>query len=94
MVTVIDEETPQTPQDYDAEDGWDDDSGIEVCPHCETHLGGQGGIHGPVVDQRGREFESLYDTEPGAGPYFCTECWPELEAEQRSQENHGLSDFA
>lgn len=82
------------PTDYDASDGWDDQNGLEKCPHCGKQYGGQSGHFGAVYTQGGRKFDHFTDTDPGDGPFFCPECWPELQANQRAIENRSLEDFA
>jgi len=86
--------TGTLPDDYDKADGFNDQQGIEQCPHCETVYSPNGGYAGPVYDQRGREFEYHIDTEPGQGPFFCEDCWPELATNQKQAENQSLGDFA
>ncbi|WP_311171776.1 hypothetical protein [Halobellus ordinarius] len=81
------------PSDYDTDDGWTDD-GLEQCPHCETTLAPQTGKHAPVYDGRGRKFDTIYDTDPNNGPFYCADCWPELEANQKASENQSLGRFA
>lgn len=81
------------PSDYDTEDGWNKDSGLEYCPHCEKQFGAEGGYHGTVYDQSGRRYEYFLNTEAGNGPFFCPDCWDELRVNQRAQENQSLAAF-
>jgi hypothetical protein len=81
------------PSDYDASDGMGD-NGIEQCPHCGQSYSPNGGHTGPVYDDRGREYETHLDTDPGDAPFFCPDCWPELEANRKASENKQLEDFA
>ena len=81
------------PSDYDGEDGFGDD-GLEKCPYCDKQLGGETGHNGEVYDSNGRRYDHLLNTEPGSGPFFCPECWSELEANQKASENQSLGDFA
>ena len=82
-----------TPDDYDKSDGFNEQNGIEECPHCGVHYSGNGGHLGEVYDTNGRQYEQIYDSNPGDGPFFCSDCWDELEANRRAQENHGLTDY-
>lgn len=82
-----------TPSDYDIEDGWDDDGGLEQCAHCERQFSGEGGYHGTVYDQAGREYEYFLNTDSGNAPFFCPDCWPELKANRRARENQSLAAF-
>jgi len=85
--------TDATPDDYDSADGWSDtDDTVEVCAHCDTVLGAPNMLS-PIFDQSGREFESLYATEPGDGPFFCKDCWRELDANRRANEHQQLGEF-
>jgi hypothetical protein len=85
--------TEPTPQDYDSEDGWDDDHGIEQCPHCECIWSGNGGMLGPAFTQDGRKFELYLDASPGEGPFFCEDCWQELRINERQQANATLGEY-
>lgn len=79
------------PSDYDAEDGFD--GGLELCPHCDRQISGEGGHHDTVYDQQGRRYEYFLNTDPGQGPFFCPDYWPELETNQRASENQSLGAF-
>lgn len=85
--------TNKTASDYDDSEGWQED-GLEQCPRCEMQLGGESGYHGSVYDTGGQEYGHLTDTTPAEGPFFCTECWGELEANKKRQENQSLGDWA
>lgn len=50
-------------------------NGLEQCPMCGRTIGGGHGYHGPVFDADGQEFESIHDTDPFEGPYYCRECY-------------------
>lgn len=82
------------PEDYNGSDGWNDDQGCEQCPHCGTLYSPNSGHIGPVYDSAGREYEYYLDTDPGNGPFFCPDCWPELEANRKQAANHTLGEFA
>lgn len=88
-----DELEPAIPQDYDKDDGYDDEQGFEKCPHCGQKLGTETGHLGTVYDQRGREYEHFHNTDPGQGPFFCPDCWPELERNEKQSENTALEEF-
>jgi len=79
------------PGDYDASDGIGD-GGIEQCPHCGTSYD-LGNHTGPVYDSSGRKYGNLLDTDPGNGPFFCPECWPELEANRKATKHRQLHDY-
>lgn len=87
-------ETNALPSDYEREDGWDADRALNLCPHCETIYSGNGGYLGPVYNQDGKEFETYLDTDPNKGPWFCRDCWDELEANRKQAENAQLGEFA
>jgi len=85
--------TDATPDDYDSADGWsDDDETVEVCARCEMVLGNPV-FKSPIYDQSGREFGNLYETEPGTGPFFCADCWHELDTNRRANEHQQLGEF-
>jgi hypothetical protein len=81
------------PDDYDANDGFDEDYGVEQCPHCEKLFTPNGGHTGPVFDQRGREYDCHLDTNPGDGPFFCPTCWHNLEANRNASNHRQLTEF-
>jgi len=82
-----------TVSDYTGEDGWED--GTEICPHCERPVGSvESGYHGPVYNTNGDRYDHRNDTQPKKGPYFCEECWEELQINQRKEKNKPLGDFA
>ena len=81
------------PSDYDKDDGWNEQNGLEECPHCGKQLGGETGHHGEVYDANGRRYDHLLNTEPGNGPFFCPECWPELKANKNAQEHKTLDKY-
>lgn len=85
--------TGKLPSDYTAEDGCKD-NGTEKCPHCGLEYSGEGGYHATVFDQQGREYANFLDTDPGKGPFFCPECWDELETNKKASENQSLGDYA
>ncbi|WP_256545384.1 hypothetical protein [Halobellus inordinatus] len=82
------------PSDYDAEDGFDSSRGVDTCPHCGVELAPQTGRHAPVFDQAGRKYGTIFDTDPMDRPFFCEECWQELDANQKASENESLERFA
>lgn len=75
------------PADYGSEDGWDESRGIECCPVCGTIYSANGGYVGTVYDEDGTEYGHICDTDPDDGPYFCAECWDEMQVKQ-AQANH------
>ncbi|RLM88161.1 hypothetical protein D3D02_13195 [Halobellus sp. Atlit-38R] len=82
------------PSDYDAEDGFDSSRGVDTCRHCGVELAPQTGRHAPVFDQAGRKYGMIFDTDPMDRPFFCEECWQELDANQKASENESLERFA
>lgn len=87
-------DTNTLPTEYDNSDGWDESRALNYCPHCETVFSGNGGILGPVYNQDGTRFETYLDTDPNNGPWFCQDCWTELEANRKAAENKSLGEFA
>lgn len=79
------------PGDYSPKDGLDE--GLDVCPHCDTQLGGETGYHGPVVKADGTRYENIYDTDPTDRPFFCPDCYPDLEATRRAREHKTFDEF-
>lgn len=82
-----------TPDDYDAGDGWDETTASECCPHCETVWSPNGGMIGPAFDASGTKHESYFDTDPGDGPFFCEDCWKELDANRKRDQHRTLGEF-
>jgi len=82
-----------TPDDYDIDDGFDEDAGLEQCPHCETTYSINSSFYGPVWDASGTEYELYTESVPGDGPFFCEDCWTELRVDQKQQENATLGEF-
>jgi len=80
-------------QDYDVGDGFVE-VGLEQCPHCEMEYSPNGGYTGTVYDANGREYENYIFTEPENGPFFCPECWKELEANRKATENQSLTEWS
>jgi len=80
-----------TPSDYEVEDGLNDGA-IDQCPHCGQSLYPHD-HSGPVYDPNGREYHGIMDTDPKDGPFFCRECWRELDANRKQQENQTLGDY-
>jgi len=78
------------PSDYDKGDGFNEDNGLWECPRCGVIYSGNGGYIGPVYDQQGHEYDTYLDTTPGQGPWFCADCWAELEVNQKQAENATL----
>lgn len=83
-----------TPDDFSPESGWDDDRGVELCPVCERTLGAETGYHGEVFDQDGNRYEFFLDTDPAEMPFFCADCWADLEANQRASEHKQLTEWS
>lgn len=81
------------PGDYGKDDGWSDEQACEICPHCEQAYSPNGGYIEEVYDKRGIKYETFIDTDPAKGPFFCPDCWDELETNQRASENKSLGDF-
>jgi len=81
-----------TPNDYEPSDGVGY-NGIDECPHCgqSLHPEDHAGI---VYDSDGVEYEHITETDPTDRPFFCPNCWDELEANRKAQENQQLGDFA
>lgn len=75
------------PSDYDADDGWNDQQGIEMCPHCEQIYSPNGGYTDTVYDQNGTKYSHNLATDPADGPFFCESCWNELQANKNAQEH-------
>jgi len=82
-----------TLDDYSVEDGTRD-NGLDQCPHCQQKFGGHDGSFGAVVDSNGRTFDNIYETDPNKGPWFCPDCFDELETNRKSAENVTLDAFA
>jgi len=82
------------PSDYDAEDGFNDETGTDCCPHCERDFSMNGGLQGPCYDQSGQRYTIYLDSDPADAPFFCAECWRELQVNKKQDENHNLGDFA
>ena len=81
------------PSDYDKDDGWNEQNGLEECPHCGTLYSGNGGYTSTVYDQNGRRYEHHGDSDPMDGPFFCESCWDELEANKNAQEHKTLGEY-
>jgi hypothetical protein len=69
------------------------DNGIEQCPLCGLTLGGQGGHRGPVYDEDGTHYDSLYDSDPAEGPFFCPDCHRERRVEEIRAEHRTLDEI-
>jgi len=80
-------------EDYDPDDGFVE-VGLEQCPHCEIEYSANGGHIGTVYDGRGREYDNYLDTDPMDGPFFCPDCWKELEANRKATENKTLTEWS
>lgn len=85
--------TDALPSDFGHEDGWNDESGHEECPVCGLTMGTENGYHEDVYDKHGRHYEFFLNTDAGDGPFFCPDCWPQLEANKKASENQTLADF-
>lgn len=85
--------TDETPSDYDKDDGWSESKGVEICPHCEIIYSPSGGYSDSVYDKRRRQYEHHLDTDPGDGPFFCPECWDELQTNQKASENKSIEEY-
>lgn len=88
---TTDDDRP-TPSDYDADDGLQDNL-LEKCPHCDCQLGGAAAYMGPVYDSDGTEYKYITATDPADRPFFCANCWPELEANRRKAKNTSLTEY-
>jgi len=86
--------TEKTPDDYDTDDGWNDQQGSEQCPHCESVWSFNGGMEGPAYRSDGTSYDFYSQADVGNGPFFCEDCWPDLEANRKRAENQSLGDFA
>jgi len=84
----------KTPADYDREDGFNEQNGLEECPHCSKLYCGNGGYLGEVYGQDGQRYEFVLDTDPADGPFFCPDCWAELEANQKATEHKQLTEWS
>lgn len=82
------------PSDYDPHDGWDDEFGCDQCPHCETGLWPNTGYDDVVIDQDGNRYEHITDTELYDAPFFCPDCWDELETNRRAAENAAITEWS
>lgn len=82
-----------TPNDYDASDGWDDEEGAECCPHCGQVWHMESGAKGPVFTNDGREYEYYTESDPGDGPFFCADCYADLDANRKRQQHRTLGEF-
>lgn len=83
-----------TPQDFDADDSWLDDRGLDCCAVCDKILGSESGHHGEVFLQDGTRYEYFLDTDPMDAPFFCPDCWPDVRAAGRAAENESLDAYA
>lgn len=82
------------PNDYDPSDGFNDSKGCEQCPHCNRIYSSNGGYIGPVYDQQGTRYEFWHDTNPSESPFFCPDCWEELDANRKREENESLTEWS
>lgn len=82
------------PSEYDPEDSWNEDNGLEECAECGVLFCGNGGYVGETYTQDGTRYEHFYDTDPDDRPFFCASCWAEVDAERRKQENQSITDYA
>jgi hypothetical protein len=83
-----------TPSDYETADGWSDEQGCEICPHCGSPWSWNGGMVGPAYSQNGTEYDYYTNADANKGPFFCEGCWTELESNRKAQENRALGEFA
>lgn len=83
----------KTPADYDRGDGFNKENGLEECPHCDKLYCANGGYIGEVYDKQGQKHESFLDTNPADGPFFCPDCWAELDANKKASEHYQLTEF-
>ena len=82
-----------TPEDYDHEDGFHVESGLERCPHCKQRYSSNGLYTGPIYDQDGTEYDHYLDSDPMDGPFFCADCWVELDTNRKASEHKSLSEW-
>ena len=82
-----------TPDDYDADDGFDEEQGLDKCPHCDTTYSMNSSFYGPVWDQNGDRYETYVETDPTEGPWFCAHCWPELDTNRKQTEHKTLGEY-
>lgn len=91
---MTDQPSVAIPHDYTIEDGYDEQSGLELCPCCGVKYSANGGYMGAVFDQDGQRYGIIYDSDPDGGPFFCADCWDELDINRKAAENRTLEDFA
>jgi len=84
--------TDAIPSDYDSRDGIGDGA-IDICAHCERSLHPHD-YSGTVYDTDGREYDHITDTDPNNRPFFCGDCWEELERNRNQQENATLGEWS
>lgn len=81
----------------DPVEGYDTDRGLEGCVLCGKLFSGNGLYWGPVYDQTGRYYESVGESDPRDGPFFCAACWPHIAPNalerSRRERNMALADF-
>lgn len=84
----------KTPGSYTEADGWDDKYGVDKCPHCNEPHWGSVSPEGTIYDKHGRKYDNIFNTDTSDGPFFCPDCWRELEANRKADENQSLGEFA
>lgn len=76
--------------DYDVEDGWDEERGLQMCPECGRRYSGNGLYWGPVYDTDGDRYDSYLDPEWQDGPFLCADCFTRFRTEYRRETNETL----
>lgn len=80
-----------TPDDYQASDGVDD-ALVDQCPHCERSLHPDI-YHGLVYKSDGTEYEHIMDTDAIDRPFFCPDCFKELDANRKANQHKTLGEY-
>lgn len=80
----------ETVSDYEPKDGFNSENGMDQCPHCREDFAPVGD---PCLTKDGQRYDHITDTEPSNRPFFCPECWDELETNRKQKENQTLGDY-
>jgi len=78
------------PSEYDAEDSIVD--GGECCAECKAEYTGHN-VTNEVYTQSGTHYDHFIDSDPGAAPFFCPDCWTAAVKARRMRENTSLGDY-